>query len=130
VRAGAAALAALALLAAAAPAQGHTLRESKVRHFLSPSADEFAAVVETELRVGSPSLQIVHSGVGDCERRTRHRIDCDLAVTIRDPADQTDLTCSVRARVKFAGAHSRRLTLALGRTVTCAFTIELEQPPA
>jgi hypothetical protein len=87
------------------------LSETKVRTFLKPIAAEFGADIAADLKVEDPTVTVVAANVGDCERKNRRRIDCDLNITFRDA--EGDLTCSVRVGVKYKNKRSRKLVLAL-----------------
>jgi hypothetical protein len=110
------AAAAVSLLATplAEAKQPPKLSETKVRTFLKPIAAEFGADIAQDLKTEDPTVTVVAANVGDCERRNRRRIDCDLNITFRDA--EGDLTCSVRVGVKYRNKRSRKLVLALRST--------------
>jgi len=57
------------------------------------------------------TVTIVAANVGDCERKNRRRVDCDINITFRDA--EGDLTCSLRLGVKYRNKRSKRLVFAL-----------------
>ena len=66
-------------------------------------------------------MTIVAANVGDCERRNRRRVDCDINITFRDA--QGDVTCSVRAGVKYRSKRSNKLVfLPLSNEPKCYVT--------
>jgi hypothetical protein len=102
-------------LAAAPVADGkkpRKLSETKVRTFLKPIAADLGAQLAEDLKAEGNPVTVVASNVGDCERKNRRRIDCDLNITFRD-AQQGDLTCSLRVGVKYRNKRSRKLVFAL-----------------
>jgi hypothetical protein len=109
-------VAAVAISLVAAPVadakQPRKLSEKKVRTFLKPIASEMGAQIAEDLKAqGDPTVTVVASNVGDCERQNRRRIDCDLNITFRDA--EGDLTCSVRIGVKYRNKRSKKLVFAV-----------------
>ncbi|MGH2978986.1 MAG: hypothetical protein ACRDLQ_05040 [Solirubrobacterales bacterium] len=104
---------AVSLLAAPAAdaKQPRKLSESKVRTFLKPIAADLGAGLAEDLKTEDPTVTVVAANVGDCERRNRRRIDCDLNITFRDA--EGDLTCSLRVGVKYRNKRSKKLVFAL-----------------
>jgi hypothetical protein len=88
------------------------LSETKVRTFLKPIAAELGAQLGEDLKAEGTPVTVAASTVGDCERKNRRRIDCDINVTFRD-AQGGDLTCSLRVSVKYRNKRSRKLVFAL-----------------
>jgi len=108
------AAAALSLLAAPAAdaKQPRKLTEKKVRTFLEPIAQDFGAQLAADIKAeGDTTVTVVAANVGDCERKNRRRIDCDINITFRDA--EGDLTCSLRLGVKYRNKRSKRLVFAL-----------------
>ena len=109
-----AAIGAVALLAApvAEAKQPSKLSEKKVRTFLKPIVDEIGAGIGEDLKASGEPVTLAAANVGDCERKNRRRIDCDLNITFRH-ATEGDLTCSIRVGVKYRNKRSRKLVFAL-----------------
>jgi len=108
------AAAALSLLAApvADAKQPRKLTEKKVRTFLTPIAQDFGAQLAADIKAeGDTTVTVVAANVGDCERKNRRRVDCDINITFRDA--EGDLTCSLRLGVKYRNKRSKRLVFAL-----------------
>ena len=108
------AAAALSLLAAPAAdaKQPRKLTEKKVRTFLKPIAQDFGAQLAADIKAeGDTTVTVVAANVGDCERKNRRRVDCDINITFRDA--EGDLTCSLRLGVKYRSKRSKRLVFAL-----------------
>ena len=118
-------MAAAALSLVAAPVvdakQPRKLSESKARKFLGPIATQLGEEIAADLKVEDPTVTIVAANVGDCERRNRRRVDCDINITFRDA--QGDVTCSVRAGVKYRSKRSNKLVfLPLSNEPKCYVT--------
>lgn len=109
------ALAAIAIGGLALPAEAAApkkLSETKARKFLKPLVKDLGNGLAEDLKTEDPTVTLVDSRVGDCERKNRRRIDCDLNFTFRHPPDP-DLTCSLRVGVKYKNKRSKRLVFAL-----------------
>jgi hypothetical protein len=110
-----AALSAILTVVAAGPAEPAApkkLSETKARKFLKPLVTDIGAGVAQDLKTEDPTVSLVDARVGDCRRRSRRRIDCDLNFTFRAQAEP-DLTCSLRVSVKYRNRRSKRLVFAL-----------------
>jgi len=103
----------LALATGAEAKKQPKLKESTVRSYLKPVAkDAGRDIAKDMVAQGETGITLVAANVGDCERKSRSRIDCDLNFTFRDPV-QGDLTCSLRAGVKYKSKKSRKLVMAI-----------------
>jgi hypothetical protein len=108
------AAAALSLLVAPAAdaKQPRKLTEKKVRVFLKPIATDFGDQIAADIKAdGDTTITVVAANVGDCERKNRRRIDCDINVTFRGA--EGDLTCSLRIGVKYRNKRSKKLVFAV-----------------
>src|SRR5215213_1094866 len=80
-------------------AKPRKLSETKARRFLAPLVSDIGNGIAADLKTEDPGVTLVDSRVGNCERKNRRRIDCDLNFTFRHQPDP-DLTCSLRVAVK------------------------------
>ena len=88
------------------------LSETKVRKYLAPVVKDIGEGLAQDLKADDPTVTLADSRVGDCERKNRRRIDCDLNFTFRHQPDP-DLTCSLRVGVKYKSKRSKKLVMAL-----------------
>ena len=105
------ALSAILIGALAVPAESAApkkLSETKARKFLQPLVTDLGKSLADDLKTEDPTVTLVDARVGNCERKNRRRIDCDLNFTFRHQPDP-DLTCSLRVAVKYKSKRSKRL---------------------
>jgi hypothetical protein len=98
------------------------LSETKARKYLAPVAKDIGEGLAQDLKADDPTVTLVDSRVGNCERKNRRRIDCDLNFTFRHQPDP-DLTCSVRVGVKYKNKRSKKLVMALLSDQPKCFTL-------
>jgi hypothetical protein len=107
------------------PAESATpkkLSETKARKFLKPLVADIGKGLAEDLKTEDPTVTLVDSRVGDCERKNRRRVDCDLNFTFRHQPDP-DLTCSLRVGVKYKNKRSKRLVFSLLSDQPKCFTL-------
>ena len=120
-----AALFAILIGALAVPAESAApkkLSETKARKFLKPLVADIGNGLAQDLKTEDPTVTLVDSRVGNCERKNRRRFDCDLNFTFRHQPDP-DLTCSLRVGVKYKNKRSKRLVFALLSDQPKCFTL-------
>jgi hypothetical protein len=98
------------------------LSETKVRKYLAPVVKDIGEGLAQDLKSEDPTVTLVDSRVGNCERKNRRRIDCDLNFTFRQQPDP-DLTCSLRVGVKYKSKRSKKLVMALLSDKPKCFTL-------
>jgi hypothetical protein len=120
-----AALSAILVCGLVVPAQSAApkkLTETKARKFLKPLVSDIGNGLAEDLKTEDPTVTLVDSRVGNCERKNRRRIDCDLNFTFRHQPDP-DLTCSLRVGVKYKSKRSKRLVFSLLSDQPKCFTL-------
>ena len=93
-----------------------------MRKFLKPLVADIGAGIAEDIKADDPTVTLADSRVGNCERKNRRRVDCDLNFTFRHQPDP-DLTCSLRVGVKYKSKRSNKLVFALLSDQPKCFTL-------
>jgi hypothetical protein len=128
---------AVALLTAwslTAVADAHKLSVSRAKQVLKPVVEEIGNELQAELQrdPATAKVTVTRSRVTECARKTSHRVDCKLELTLQGPSDPDPATgqvqtitivCTQKVKVSYKGKRSRKIRISQPSEPKCVVPI-------